>query len=125
MSGSQHIASIDELLTSLAAVVSKETSDRVLLAPLANPTPGAWRSQLFDWAAAGFPIVHIVQSFAIIPPTRCSDGVSRDPVGYINYLLGSDLDIVVPNIQSMMTGIAVAYSYADDKLRIHVSRMDK
>jgi len=117
-----HIATLDELMSSHAAVVAQEAADRATLAPLLNPTREAYRPQLFAWAAAGFPGIYVVQSFPFTPPSVCSDGVVRDVVGYTWYLLGVEIEIVLAAIQSMLTGIVVSYSFQGNVLRIHVSR---
>lgn len=116
------IATMDELMASHAVIVAQEAADRATLAPLLNPTREAYRPQLFAWAAAGFPGIYVIQSFTFTPPNVCSDGVSRDIVGYAWYLLGVEIESVLATIQSMMTGIVVSYSFQGNVLKIHVSR---
>ena len=116
------IATMDELMSSHAAIVSQEATDRATLSPLLNPTRESYRPQLFAWASAGFPGIYVVQSFTFTPPSVCSDGVVRDAVGYTWYLLGVEIGGVLATIQSMLTGIVVSYSFAGNTLRIHVSR---
>ena len=119
---SPHIATIEELLSSHAALVAQETADRAALTPLTAPTAEAYRPQLFAWAAAGFPPIYVVQSFSLTPPSMCSDGVTRDAVNYAWYLLGAEIGDVLANIQSLLTGIVVSYSFAGNALKIHVTR---
>lgn len=116
------IATLDELMASHAVLVAKETADRAALTPLTAPTPEAYRPQLFAWAAAGFPAIYVVQSFNLTPPNICSDGVTRDAVNYAWYLLGVEIGGILANIQSLLTGITVSYSFEGNALRIHVSR---
>ena len=116
------ITTMDELLSSRAAVLAQETNDRAILFPLLNPTRESYRPQLFAWAAAGFPAIYVVQSFSFTPPNVCSDGVTRDVVAYAWYLLGTDIGQVIAKIQSLLTGITVSYSFDGNVLRIHVSR---
>ena len=116
------IATMEELMSSHAVLVAKETADRAALTPLTAPTAEAYRPQLFAWAAAGFPPIYVVQSFSLTPPSMCSDGVTRDPVNYAWYLLGAEIGDVLANIQSLLTGIVVSYSFAGNALKIHVTR---
>ena len=116
------IATMDELMASHAVIVAQENADRRQFAPLLNPTREAYRPQLFAWAAAGFPAIYVVQSFALTPPSVCSDGVTRDAVNYAWYLLGIEIGQIITTIQSMMTGITVSYSFEGNVLRIHVSK---
>jgi hypothetical protein len=113
---------MEELMASHAVLVAKENADRAALVPLTAPTPEAYRPQLFAWAAAGFPPIYVVQSFSLTPPSMCSDGVTRDAVNYAWYLLGVEIGGILANIQSMLTGITVSYSFEGNVLRIHVSK---
>ena len=120
---SPSIATLDELMQSHTVVVAKEATDRASLAGLVTPTREQYRPQLFQWAGLGFPAIFIVQVFEITPPTYCSDGVMRDSMGYLNYLLApSSLDSVLETIRSLMPGISVSFSFLGNTLRIHVSK---
>lgn len=116
------IVTLEELMTSHPVIVAKEVADRATLAPLLNPTRDAYRPKLFAWAAAGFPGIYVIQSFPFTPPSICSDGVVRDVTAYTWYLLGVDIEIVLANIQSLLLGIVVSYSFAGNVLQIHVSK---
>jgi hypothetical protein len=117
------IASLEELMQSHAVVVTKETTDRQSLSGLINPLRDQYRPQLFQWAAAGFPPTFVVQMFDITPPNICSDGVSRDPMAYLQFLLNpTTFDTVLENIRTLMPGIAVSFSFSGNTLRIHVSK---
>ena len=110
-------------MASHAVVVTKETADRTSLAGLINPTRDQYRPKLFQWAASGFSFAYIVQSFDITPPNICSDGVSRDTMAYLQFLLTpTTLDSVLENIRTLMPGIAVSFSFSGNTLRIHVSK---
>jgi hypothetical protein len=117
-----HIVTIEELMASHAVIVQKEAVDHNSLNALVNPTRDQYRPQLFQWAAAGFPGIYVVQSFSVSPPDLCADGVRRDVNAYINYLTGTDMGAVVANIQSLVTGIVVSFSFEGNSVRIHVSK---
>jgi hypothetical protein len=117
------IATLDELMQSHAVVIAKEAADKQSLSILVNPTRDQYRPQLFQWAGLGFPAIFIVQTFEVTPPTYCSDGVARDAMNYLNYLLTpSSLDSVLETIRLLMPGISVSFSFLGNTLRIHVSR---
>ena len=117
-----HIVTMEELMASHAVIVQKEATDRASLNALVNPTRDQYRPQLFQWAAAGFPGIYVVQSFSVSPPDLCADGVRRDVNAYINYLTGTDMGAIVANIQSLVTGIVVSFSFEGNSVRIHVSK---
>jgi hypothetical protein len=117
------IASLDELMQSYAVVVAKEITDKQSLTGLTNPLRDQYRPQLFQWAAGGFQPTFIVQSFEITPPNVCSDGVTRDPMAYLQFLLSpTNLDAVLDTIRALTPGILVTFSFSGNTLRIHVSR---
>jgi hypothetical protein len=117
------IATLDELMQSHTVVLAKEAADRASLAGLLNPTREQYRPQLFQWAGLGFPPIFVVQVFDVTPPTYCSDGVARDVMNYLNYLLvPSSLDSALDTIRSLMPGISVSFSFLGNTLRIHVSK---
>ena len=116
------IVTMEELMASHAVIVEKESVDRTSLNALVNPTREQYRPQLFQWAAAGFPGIYVVQSFSVTPPDLCADGVRRDVNAYINYLTGTDMGAVVANIQALVTGIVVSFSFEGNSVRIHVSK---
>jgi hypothetical protein len=118
-----NIATLEELMSSHAVVVAKEAVDRVALSRLVTPIRDQYRSQLFQWAGLGFPAIFVIQTFELTPPTYCSDGVSRHPVEYLNYLIiPNTLDSVLDTIRSLMPGISVSFSFLGNMLRIHVSK---
>jgi hypothetical protein len=117
-----HIATIEELMASHGVIVQKEANDRTSLNTLVNPMREQYRPHLFQWAAAGFPGIYVIQSFSVTPPDLCADGVRRDVNAYINYLTGTDMGVIVANIQALVTGIVVSFSFEGNSVRIHVSK---
>ena len=116
------IVTIEELMSSHLAIVGQETADRAKLEALTSPTAAVYRPRLLAWAAVGFPPIFVVRAFNITPPSVCSDGVTRDAVNYVWYLLGTEIGDIIANIQSLMPGILVSYSFDQNKLQIHVTK---
>jgi len=117
------IVTLEELMQSYAVVVAKETTDKQALTGLTNPQREQYRPQLFQWAGLGFPPTFVVQSFEITPPNVCSDGVTRDSMAYLQFLLSpTTFDEVLEKIRALMPGILVSFSFSGNSLRIHVSR---
>jgi hypothetical protein len=121
--GPTSIASLDELMETYTVAIARETADRQSLSSLINPLRDQYRPQLFQWAGLGFPDVFIIQTFEINPPNICSDGVSRDMIPYLKFLLSpSTFDIALDTIRSLMPGIMVTFSFSGNTLMIHVSK---
>jgi hypothetical protein len=115
-----HITTLEELMSSHAVIVRKEATDKQFLTSLTNPAREQYRPQLFQWAGLGFPAIVIVQTFEVTPPTYCSDGLSRDTMTYLNYLLiPGSLDSVLETIRSLMTGISVSFSFLGSLSNTH------
>ena len=119
---SPYIATLDELMASHAAVISQEQTDILSLGALKNPSREGFRTQLFQWAAAGFPDLYLVQSITINPPSICSDGVTRNLGKYIEYCLGTDMGTIIQGIALLMTGIRPSWSTDGNTVRIHVTK---
>lgn len=117
-----NIASLDELMASHAAVFTQEQKDTKSLEILKNPSREAFRTQLFQWAAVGFPDLYLVQSITINPPSICSDGVTRNLGKYIEFCLGTDMGTILQGISALMTGIRPSWSTDGNTLRIHVTK---
>jgi hypothetical protein len=117
-----NIASMDELMASLGAIVSKETADKQTVSSLLHQTRETLRAPLFQWAAIGFPDIWVIQSFTIDPPPICSDGESRVLLSYFDYCLGKPLSEAIDEIQLKLTGIKLSMSFQGNTLRLHVSR---
>ena len=117
------VVDIDELLASHAGVQNQEAADRATLSVLLNETRETLRPQMFAWAAAGFPVIYIVQEFTVSPPAVCSDGVARTIYDYVVYLLGQEMGPTIAAIQALCVGVQISYSFSGNTLRIHVSRV--
>ena len=118
-----HIVTLDELLLSYESTLTQEAVDKSALSILINPSRDAFRPQLFQWAAAGFPSGYIIQNISVNPPKICSDGVTRNVGKYIEYCVGTDMGTVVESLAVLMTGIQPTWSTLENTLRIHVSRI--
>ena len=117
------IATMEELMASHAATLAKETADTQTLSSLVNPTRDGFRPQLFQWAAAGFPDLYIVQTVSVTPPAICADGVTRETGKYIEYRIGKNLGEVINGMKALMTGIQPSWSMDGSTLRIHVTKL--
>jgi hypothetical protein len=116
------VVDISELLVSIGAIQVQEASDRTKLSVLLHETRDMLRPQMFEWAAAGFTPIYIVQKFEVNPPSICSDGVQRNTISYIEYLLGKDIGQIIAAIQALCVGVTISYSVSGNTLNIHVSR---
>ena len=117
-----HITSIDELTSSYGAVVAKEQVDKNSLSILISESRGNLRVPLFQWAAQGFPVGYVVQTFSLDAPPICSDGVSRSVNQYFEFCLGMTMGDLITSIQSRMSGIVLSYTFMGNTLQLKVSK---
>lgn len=117
-----NIATLDELLSSHAAVVAKETADTATLQQLISVNRDSLRTSLFSWASNGFPNIYVVLSIQLTLPTICSDGVTRNCYDYIEWLASITIPDMIAGIQNGLTGIEASYSIVGTTFRVHVSR---
>ena len=116
------IASLDELLSSHAALGAQEKADTALLQDLVSINREKIRTSLFAWASNGFPNIYVILSIQLQVPPTCSDGVSRTCYQYIEWLTKSKLPTLISGIQSRMTDIEVSYTITGSTFRLHASR---
>jgi hypothetical protein len=116
------VIDLAELLQSYGAIQAQQAIDRATLSILLNETRETLRPQMFEWAAAGFPAIYVVQRFTVTPPAVCADGVSRSICDYVIYLLGQDMATTIAGIQALCVGVVISYSFDGNTLRIHVSK---
>jgi hypothetical protein len=117
-----HIATLEELMASHEATVNKEAADRATLWVLLNESRETLRTPLFQWAAAGFPVLWVAQTFTLEVPQVCSDGVSRNVYEYFEYCLGKTIGDAIALIQTKLTGIELSFSFEGNTLRLHVNK---
>ncbi len=120
--GPPPIPSLEELMASHGAIANKEVADKAALAVLLNQNRDTLGPPLFQWAAAGFQPIYVVQSFTIIAPAVCSDGGKRSLYEYIEYCLGMDMASVIATVQGSVAGIEFSYSIVGNTLNIHVTK---
>lgn len=101
------LITIEELLQLKEVIERKENQDRVVCGQINLPYD-ALRQKLLDWAIAGFPSAYEISRVQIEPPSKCSDGVTRNIYEYIQYLSNKSLDEHLQMIRDQVSGIRVS-----------------
>lgn len=113
---------LEDLLNEQTVLSSKETTDYTTLMTLFDQTIHQLKPQLINWASAGLPDGFAVGSVTITNPGVCSDGVSRDYLGYLQYISGDTFTNLLLINQNRFTDIVFTYSYSNTTITLHVSR---
>ena len=113
---------LEELLNEHTVMAAKEAADYTTLMTLFNQTIYQLKPQLINWASAGLPDGFPVGSVTITSPSVCSDGVSRDYLGYLQYIAKDTFPNLLLINQNRFTDIVFTYSFSNTTITLHVSR---
>lgn len=116
------LISIDDLLNSMEVVRQKEADDKTVLESIGNISQEALKTKLIAWAVAGFPNAYGIHAITILPPTTCSDGVSRDLTDYISFCSGKTIQEHVDILQQKVSNISVSFANMGSYISIVVSK---
>ena len=114
--------SLETLMASQDAAVSKEQADKQMLAPIISTDVTVHTPTLYQWARCGFPPIYPIVSVGVTPPSVCADGVSRPFFEYVEYLLGDTVASKMAALQTKLQGIQVSYSLESSAVTYHVSK---
>jgi hypothetical protein len=117
-----YIMTLEQLVASQEALVSKESNDRASVTTFVNPDPGTVRTRLLQWASLGFPNIFVLLSVDLAPPPVCLDGVARSGFQYIQYLTGTSLSDHVRALEQKLPGMSLSYSTPGIAVCIHVTK---
>ena len=114
---------IDDLLNSTAAILKKEADDKTTLEGIGNMSYDTLKNNLLTWTSAGFPNVYEIHRVSIVPPNLCSDGVSRDLAGYIQFCSGKTINEHVAVLQARVQGMSISFANMGSYISIVVSKL--
>lgn len=123
--GPTYIMTLDQLVQYHDTTVESENKDKVAMDFIVKPGTSGVQQNLIQWATAGFPASYQVLSVALICPSPCSDGQSRNMQSYISYLTGSDIMTLTTAFQSNFLGISFSYSINGNVVNLHASKIPK
>ena len=110
---------IEDLLNDVAVLQQKEAADKSALDAIGGLS---LRGKLVTWATLGFPNAWTVHELSVVPPSQCSDGVSRSLADYIQFVSGKTLAEHVATLQTRVTGITVSYAWTGSAILIVVTK---
>lgn len=113
--------SLDDLLNDHAIVLAKEETDKTLLAQIASQHVSALKPKLVEWIGLGKPNAFPILMLDIQPPSKCSDGISRNLPDYITFCSGKSIEEHVGALQAKLSGISVSFANIGGKVAIVVS----
>ena len=121
--GPTYIMTLEQLVQFHDTTLESENSDKVSMDFIVKPATSGIQQNLIQWASAGFPVDYQVLSVALIRPSPCSDGKTRDMQSYISYLTGSDIMTLTSKFQEKFLGIVFSYSISGNVVNLHASKL--
>jgi hypothetical protein len=113
---------IDDILNSVEVITKKEADDKAILESIGAMPVDTLKEKLLQWAKLGFPNVYEIQKIIITPPTKCSDGVTRNLPSYIEYCSGKPIQDHVALLQSKVSGMTISFANMNVYIAIVVSK---
>ena len=123
--GPTYIMTLEQLVQYHDTTIDSENKDKVAMDFIVKPGTSGVQQNLIQWASVGFPSSYQVLSVALICPSPCSDGQSRNMQSYISYLTGSDIMTLTTAFQSNFLGISFSYSINGNVVNLHASKIPK
>lgn len=114
---------MNDLLSSIEVLKKKEDDDKILLESIGNMSSLQLKEKLILWAIAGFPNVYEIYRVTIVPPQKCSDGISRTLSEYITFCSGKTINEHTTLLQDKVTDIVVSFANMNTYISIVVSKV--
>lgn len=114
--------SIDELLQSSEVLVKKENDDKALLESIGKMSKAVLKEKLLSWALLNFPNAYELMPITIQPPSKCSDGVTRNLTDYIQFCSGKTIQEHVAVLQEKVTGMTISFANMGSHIAVVVTK---
>lgn len=116
------VITLNDILSSVEVIAQKEQEDKATLESIALIPHETLKSKLVTWATLGFPNVYEIHRLVIIPPTICSDGVSRNLSDYIEFCSQKPMQEHVASLQQRVQDMVITFANMGSHIAIVVSR---
>lgn len=113
--------SLDDILNEHSIIVAKEAEDKLIIDQIGSQHVSALKPKLVEWIGAGKPNAYPIMMLVIQPPTKCSDGVSRNLPDYITFCSGKSIEEHVGLLQAKLSGMSLSFANIGGQIAIVVS----
>ena len=115
---------LEDILSSVELLQSKEIQDRSLLESIATISYDVLKPRLIQWAVSGFRNAYTIHEIPMTAPSLCSDGEVRSLQDYIEFISGKTIQAHVAELQTRLADIVVSFAYTGSSIAIVVSKSD-
>jgi hypothetical protein len=112
--------SLAEILAEAEVTKQKEQLDKALLDSILSVSVLDVKPKLIDWALKGYPNSYSIYEVTVVPPPLCSDGVQRNFMRYVEYLLQKTLYDHMMLLQPRFIDITLVYVIYENTIQIGV-----
>lgn len=114
---------LQDILESAVLLEQKEAADKATLDAIGLMTTTDLRARLIAWGRSGFPNATLLQSVTVVPPSVCSDGVTRTLEDYIQFCSGKTIAEHVALLQAKVSSdICVGFANVGGSIAIVVTK---
>jgi len=111
-----------DILSATEVVLQKEAYDRAVLDTVNQITFETLKTNLIQWATAGFPNAHPIHVMTVTPPPVCSDGVQRTLGDYVEFLMGRSMSDLVAGLQARCPDFIISYATTGREILVVVTK---
>jgi hypothetical protein len=111
-----------DILSATEVVLQKEAYDRAVLDTINQITFDMLKTNLIQWATAGFPNAHPIHMMPVSPPELCSDGVRRTLGDYVTFLMGRTIGELIAGLQARCPDFEISYATTGREILIVVTK---
>ena len=114
------VLTLSDLLNEQSIIQSKEETDRGLLETIGTTPVVNLRPKFVEWVLKGCPSAFPILSLDIQPPSRCSDGETRNLPDYITFCSGKTIEEHVAALQAKLPDIQLSFANIHGKVTVVV-----
>ena len=115
--------SLNDILSSIEVITQKEKDDKASLEALGLIPYDTLKTKLVSWATSGFQNAYEIEKLVIVPPTTCSDGVSRNLADYVQFCSGKTMQEHVATLQQRVQDMVITFANMGSYIAVVVSKV--
>lgn len=104
------VLTLEDLMNEQSIVLQKEAADKALLETIGVQRVEGLKPKLMEWIMNGCPSAYPIFSVNIQPPSKCSDGVTRNLPEYIQYCSGKTFEEHVDLLRPKLPDLSLSFA---------------
>lgn len=117
------VLTMDDIMNDHDVVLAKEQADKVLIESIGTTHVLSLKPTFVEWYSKGCPPAYPIMLITIVPPSQCSDGVSRSLPEYIEFCSGHSIQHYAGMLQAKLPDIRVSFANLNGSVAVIVSKV--